>query len=81
MLEQLNDCDWEEVFKYATSPSLITGPEKKRTASADFSREDVAEIIAVDDGENDGDDWIGLFKLNDGRFAAIRAGCDYTGWG
>lgn len=80
ILEQLDGFDWEEVFKYANNPDLITGPEKKRTTSADFSMEDVAGIIAIAEGENGVDDWIGLFKLKDGRFAAVRAGCCYTGW-
>ncbi len=43
-------------------------------------RSDVAEIIATDDGENDGPPWVGLFLLTDGRYLAVEAGCDYTGW-
>lgn len=45
-----------------------------------FTRDDVAEIIAMAEGENDGAEWVGVFRLNDGRFAVLRAGCDYTGW-
>lgn len=47
---------------------------------ATFTMDDVAEIVASDDGYNDGDNWIGLFRLNDGTFGVLRAGCDYTGW-
>jgi hypothetical protein len=47
---------------------------------ADFVREDVKEVIAMAEGENDGDSWIGIFKLKSGDFAFLTAGCDYTGW-
>lgn len=71
------DYDWEEVFKYA-NPTPVLGS----SASADpFSRADVAEIIAAVNGDNDGPDWVGVFRLDDGRFAVVSAGCDYTGWG
>lgn len=47
---------------------------------ADFKREDVAEIIALHEGENDGPPWVILVKLNSGIFGYLEAGCDYTGW-
>lgn len=51
------------------------------TVSAEpFQRVDVAEVIATSDGENDGANWVGVFRLKDGRFAFLSAGCDYTGW-
>lgn len=65
MLDHISDGDWEEAFKYANG----------------FTREDVAEVVAAQDGFNDGDSWIGVFKLVDGRFAWLTAWCDYTGWG
>lgn len=43
--------------------------------------DDIETVIGYDDGENDGAEWIGFFKLKDGRFAFVSAGCDYTGWG
>lgn len=45
-----------------------------------FTRDDIAELIACADGENDGPDWIAVMRLKDGRFAFLTAGCDYTGW-
>lgn len=47
----------------------------------------VTRVIAADEGENDGADWIAVVEL-DGtgwsegrkRFCVMRAGCDYTGW-
>ena len=77
MLEELNNYDWEEVFKYAT-PSPVFGAE---VSGEPFQRDDVKRIIAMVDGENDGPNWVGVFELNDGRFASISAGCDYSGWG
>lgn len=62
---RIDDHNWEEAFKYALGAR----------------REDVAEVLGADDGENDGADWIGLFKLRDGRYLFLHAGCDYTGWG
>jgi hypothetical protein len=47
---------------------------------APFTREEVAEVIAAEDGQNDGDSWVGIFRLRDGRIGYLKAGCDYTGW-
>lgn len=76
MKEELNNYDWEEVFGYNSPDRCV----KDDADTSSFSREDVAEIIGMEDGYNDGDNWIGLFRLLDGRFVFIRAGCDYTGW-
>jgi hypothetical protein len=88
MLPRLENYDWEEVFKYAT-PHMCEaghehGPESvlfcKPVPVTAFTRDDVRRIISMVDGENDGPEWVGVFELNDGRFACIRAGCDYTGF-
>jgi hypothetical protein len=63
--ERIRDYDWFQAFAYA--------PE-------DVEREDVAEVIHAVDGARDGDSWVGVFKLKDGRFCYLTAGCDYTGW-
>lgn len=47
---------------------------------AQFNLSDVVEIIATDEGQNDGDTWIGVFELQGGRFGYVEAWCDYTGW-
>ncbi|MCY9592339.1 hypothetical protein PC41400_15050 [Paenibacillus chitinolyticus] len=78
MLEEINTYDWKEAFGYANS--VFTVHFAKPVSTRPFSREDVVEIIAMDDGENDTSNWIGIFKLKDGRYAIIDAGCDYTGW-
>ncbi len=34
----------------------------------------------MSDGDNEGENWIGIFKINSGNFIVLEAGCDYTGW-
>ncbi len=67
MLDVLNNYDWGEAFDFADG----------------FEREDVAQVLSIEEGENDGEDWLGIFRLNRAEkpFAVLRAWCDYTGWG
>ncbi|MEK5166186.1 hypothetical protein NYE69_28175 [Paenibacillus sp. FSL R5-0527] len=78
MLERLNNYNWREAFEAAGAPEVVQFA--KSVFTAPFNREDVAEIIAISDGKNDGPNWIGVFRLKDGRFGTVDAGCDYTGW-
>lgn len=64
IVEMLCDYDWRYAFEFAE----------------DFKREDVKRVIAADTGENDGNPWIGLFELENGKYGALSAWCDYTGW-
>jgi hypothetical protein len=86
MDDRLKDYNWEHIFgddrdeKYSegySAPTHVRTKEQHR----EYHRSDVAHIIAIEDGENDGDDWLGVFEMTDGKFLVIRAGCDYTGWG
>lgn len=88
MFEELNTSDWEEAFKYATPHLCEAGHDHSPTATIvssvstqGYTRDDVINIIAIREGENDGANWLGVFYLKDGRYAVLRAGCDYTGWG
>jgi hypothetical protein len=74
--EMLQSYDWREAFAYA-SPMPVAG---YKGHTEPFTRDDVAEVLASAEGENEGPDWIAIFRLNDGRFAFLAAGCDYTGW-
>lgn len=47
---------------------------------ADFSADCIENVIAYDDGFNDGDSWVLVAELKDGRFGYVDAWCDYTGW-
>jgi len=76
--------DWKEVFG---EPGSSCGPGKPDAvppgAPVDLTpplRSDVEEILALVNGENDGPDWIGLFRLKDQRILLAYGGCDYTGW-
>lgn len=73
-----NDDDWRAAFNEAGMPMnpLTRGP-----LDGYGGIEDVMRIVASVDGENDGNDWLGVFELRSGRYVAVRAGCDYTGWG
>jgi hypothetical protein len=95
--DPLNGYDWRNVFAYAgETPGEVGGScdgsanisnvfkaadHLPGVSPAPFNRWDVVRLIAVQDGGNDGPDWVAVGELRDGRFFAIRAGCDYTGWG
>lgn len=87
MLKELDDYDWGEVFAAAgesggcNQTSLQSAaPEHLAEDVAEFTREDVVEILAMVEGENDMSDWQIVCRLKDGRYAYLTGGCDYTGW-
>ena len=45
-----------------------------------FSAPDIERVLAVWEGENDGDSWRWIVLLKDGTFYYMLGGCDYTGW-
>jgi flagellar hook protein FlgE len=84
-IEQLLDSyDWEEVFGEGsggnTDKRTEPVPPDSNVSIEPASRTDVAEIIAAVNGQNDESEWIGVFKLKDGRYLVAIGGCDYTGW-
>jgi hypothetical protein len=89
MVPVLNTYDWQEAFGAAMGTEAEACEQTRRNARpalgfqgdvSPFCRADVADVIAHVDGENDGADWVCVVRLGDGRFAVVRAGCDYTGW-
>jgi hypothetical protein len=84
LLELLDDYDWAEVFGEGSGGNcdgtIQVVPPGASVASSGVSRAMVAEVIAAVNGENAGEQWVGLFRLNDGRFLVAEGGCDYTGW-
>lgn len=76
--ELMADYDWAEAFGVSMPPQPTAG---YAGSLAPFTRDDVAEVLAVSEGENDERNWLGAFRLADGRFAYVTAWCDYTGWG
>lgn len=88
MLPELDDYDWREAFGYAGEPDTqaygdvrIEGavPGQKYDLTP-FTREDVSEIAALREGENDERPWLIYGRLKDGRWFYLEASCDYTGW-
>jgi hypothetical protein len=91
------DFDWKEVWKYASPANVARDPnvpfsDEELVASAlmgiddpkvvrDHGPADVAAVIALEEGENDGPDWLAVVRLTKGAFLYVHAGCDYTGWG
>ena len=73
----LSGYDWAEVFKYAHRPEHT----HDGVPSGGFCRGMVAGVLSLAEGENDGPSWVAVVRLADGRFGAVEAGCDYTGWG
>jgi hypothetical protein len=91
MLDILNDTNWQEAFGYAGEPDTCAtkyqgGPviqpsiNSPNISTALFTREDVVEVIAISEGENDERPWLCAGLLKDGRWFFLEAGCDYTGW-
>jgi hypothetical protein len=70
-----NDYDWQEAFCFVGNIRTA-----HNCASFGFGLECVAEVIAADEGQNDGDSWVMVGRLTDGRFFFLSAWCDYTGW-
>jgi len=84
-IEELNNSyDWAQVFADENdgnvSKDTTEVPPGSDVNTSPASRSDVKEIIAAVNGENDGEEWIGVFLLNDGRYLIAQGGCDYTGW-
>ena len=91
MLRVLDDSDWGYAFEYAGEgyygEDYTLGDATLRGAApgeiydlTPFGREDVVLILWMDEGENDGPDWIIAGVLQDNRGFFLSAGCDYTGW-
>lgn len=76
--------DWAEVFGEGdggnTDRTVSETPPGSSVSTALVSRADVTEIIAAVNGENDGQSWVGLFLMQDGRYLIASGSCDYTGW-
>lgn len=80
------DYDWMEVWgighnmgrgHLADPENAVPGSDVSR---APFGIDDVAELLGSSTGYNDGDSWVCVVRLRDGRYAKVDGGCDYTGW-
>lgn len=73
--------DWQEVFGEISGWGIQEVESLDGTPTTPVLRADVVEVLASVNGENDGDNWICIVRLADGRFACCEGGCSYTGWG
>lgn len=85
--ELYENSDWQYVFEYSSgrdeSGNGGQTPEHvlvNECDTAPFDTEDVARVLHMAEGDNDGEPWVIVVRLRDGRFGYIKAGCDYTGW-
>lgn len=83
--ELLEDENWAQVFADENdgnvNKDVDRAPPNSDVDISPMTRQDVAEIIASVDGQNDGDDWLGVFLLKDGRYLIAKGACDSSGWG
>lgn len=82
--------DWGELWGHPRACGCIStkhldkpdpAPPQSKVSLAAFRLDDVEAVIGSVDGEEDGDSWVTLAKLRDGRFAVVHGGCSYMGWG
>lgn len=80
--------DWDNAFKASysgdyssTVPQGALDADTPGARVPSFAKEDVAFTLACVEGCNDENDWLWVGTLKDGRWAALSAWCDYTGWG
>lgn len=86
----LDDYDWGKAFEYAGERpeygscdgglQVSIAHPSRPVPSHPFSRMCVREVVAHSAGENDGNSWLCVGQLYDGRWFALKAWCDYTGW-
>ena len=76
-LENLKEnYDWRCAFNEAILHEYLESVGDRGPCPID----DVAEILHAIEGREDDLDWLGIFRMNDGRFLLLEAGCCYTGW-
>jgi hypothetical protein len=72
---------WEEAFVYGWHfVPYFNSKGFVEISNAGFTHCDVTEIIALSKGKKGEKDWIGVFKLKNGKYASLKAGCDKNGW-
>lgn len=82
----IDDCDWEYIFENFVNPPTNGDNPIHEPIKLDYpiTRNDVTSVIAISNGQNDEDEWLGVFEVDvncNTYFLMVRAWCDYTGWG
>lgn len=68
--------DWIHAFDEAFGLGFCLVNDRQTRPAIDG----VTEVYAKDEGERDLENWVCVFKYEDGRYGYLSAGCDYTGW-
>lgn len=76
--EMLDDYDWSCAFYEAVHHCHM--PYSERIHNNPVTK--VTDVHYAVEGENEGDDWLAVvgWSGEEGPFAVMSAGCDYTGW-
>jgi hypothetical protein len=83
----IQDYDWKQAFGYAGEPDVDPSPAlswahpEDQVSLVRFTRRDVCRVYYFIEGVRNETNWLCVGELFDGRFFALRAWCDYTGWG
>jgi len=78
--------DWREAFGFAGEPRTHGSPDVSQAtrwavvATTPFARADVVRVSAEASGLRDGDPWMCLGRLADGRWFGLKAWCSHAGW-
>lgn len=75
---------WEEILSYYFMVRTMMGQPTEWKGNRNdprISQEEIAEILFAHDGAHDyEEDWQLLFRMKDGRYCHVWAGCCYTGF-
>jgi len=74
------DSNWRWALEYNQQGFTPSKTEGFKGSIDPFTFDDIVEVIACVEGENDGADWLAVLRLQDNRLIFVTAGCDYTGW-
>jgi len=76
-VEEIKDSyNWQQAFEVSRSMPCAN----YNGNSTGISVNDIVQVIASDEGAHDVENWLGVFRLLDGRCIFVTAWCDYTGW-
>ena len=79
IIDMKDDYNWKEVF--GVGDHMEQSIESVDDCPTDqFEMDDIKFVVASREGENDGEDWVAVCQLYDGRWLAAYGGCCYTGW-
>ncbi len=73
-------CINEDILYYYNLADITKGFVDEEPVDAGNFPTNITDVYWIHEGENDGDAWECLCKLENGLYAYYRASCDYTGF-